>query len=139
MKKLLALLFSLFFLSSPSVFAETVLYCQSELRTGIAFKEQTWQTGSFKSKRMTMKFNENYSELSISSSFDKLYCKKPYLNDSGTTDENLIYCASKTYNDELLRYSKKTKRFVHYFSPYNGYLDGGKDTDILTAGTCEKF
>jgi len=134
MKKLLVLLFSFIPLFASPIKAETVLYCQSELATGITKSSGTWKAANFKKKRFTIKFNNDYTRLE-GISFDIMDCKAPYTN-----KKNIIFCVQSNYNHSTLRYNTKTRRFVHYFNPTEGYVVTSKtDTDIIFAGTCKAF
>ena len=52
----LFIIFSLLFVTPA--WAETVLYCQEELATGVIKKNGRWQTGDFELKRHTVRFDE---------------------------------------------------------------------------------
>jgi len=135
MKKLLVLILSLGFLLTTSAMAETVLYCQSELATGISKSSGTWKEGSFKKERFTIKFYDDYSRLKGLDPSPGMECRASF-----TSSPHLIFCVDRKYNHSTFRYNKKTKRFVHYFNPFEGYV--GKDdidNDIIYAGTCKIF
>ena len=134
MKKLLLVILSLGFLFATSIKAETVLYCQSELATGLLKENGTWKNSGFKLKRFTIKFDDYFSRVE-GMSFEPMDCKAPYAND-------VIFCVQSKYNHSTLRYNKVTKRFVHYFNPSSGYVDLStdiSDNDVMYAGTCQKF
>ena len=135
MKKLLVLLLSFGFFIPLSVEAEIVLYCQSELATGFIKKNGSWEQTKFKSDRFTIKFNNDYSRLE-GMTYIPMECKAPY---KLLDQPELIYCVDSENSHSTLRYNKKTKRFVHYFQPYIGYIGNGTDTDVLYAGTCKAF
>ena len=136
MKKILILLLLFGFLIAPSIKADTVLYCQSKLATGLDYENGSWKTMNFKPQRLTVKFNYDYSRLEGLPQNPKMDCKIPY---SLIGTDNLIYCVDTKYNDSTFKYNKKTKRFVYYFNPFGGYVGESDDTDSLFAGTCKAF
>ena len=135
MKKLLILLSSLFLLNSPSVFAETVLYCQSELATGFIQKNDSWKVTNFKLKRLTIKFNSDYSKLSGLSKYQDYICSEPY-------GENSIACTDEFKSGRSFLFSKEKKRFVYSSISSHGGYDlnlPNADTETIYAGTCTSF
>ena len=135
MKRLLILLLSLGILIAPSIKADTVLYCQSELATGFSKTSGSWNETSFKRDRFTIKFNQGYTRLE-GLTFVPMTCRAPYeILDS----PERIFCVDEENSHSTLRYNKETKRFVHYFQPSSGYIGGSNDTDILFAGSCKAF
>ena len=137
MKKLLILLLLFGFLITPSIKADTVLYCQSELETGLIQVNGSWETKNFISERFTIKFNDDYSRLEGLDPSPGLECRASF-----TSSPHLIFCVDRKYNHSTFRYSKKTKRFVHYFNPFGGYVENkisDTDNDVIYAGTCKIF
>ena len=67
MKKLLILMLLgvLFVPMNGSAKADEVLYCVSELATGMARKNDTWVTGSFQSKRYTINVTGTPASMSL--------------------------------------------------------------------------
>lgn len=116
--------------------AETVLYCQSELETGFIKKNGAWITTKFKTYRWTVKFNNDFSQLS---GLDE---GRPYLCDwaYGRKSLGTVVCLSSYENGENFIYNVNKKRFLHSRpSAATGYDADGKDTDSFFAGTCKKF
>ena len=139
MKRLLILLLSLGILIAPSIKADTVLYCQSELATGFSKTSGSWKEMNFSFKKYTIKFNDDYSRVTGMPDYDEnlsMECETPY---SVINKPHLIYCVHSGHSNSTLRYNTKTKRFVHYFQPYKGYIGNGTDTDVLYAGNCKIF
>ncbi len=136
MKKLLILLFSLFFLSTTSVFAETVLYCHSELATGVVNINGTYQESSFEKYRFTAKFNSDFTQLegATAAGGQPMECKVSFEH-----KPNLIFCVHSWGAHETFMYDKNKKRFLLTQVSSAGYAFDGGDTDVLYAGTCEKF
>lgn len=128
MKKLLIGMLGLLF--SAGLFAEEILYCSSELSTGIAKKNDKWITGNFNDARFTVKVNNNFESIIIGT--DKYDCYLPY---PSTAPENII-CNERT--GYSFRYSTKTKRFMRIVSSTSGYISGN-DTSNIEAGKCETF
>ena len=137
MKNLLILLLSFGILIAPSVKAEKVLYCQSELVTGFIKENGSWSTSNFKPQRFTIKFNDDYSELS------GLDSDRPYLCDQAYSfAPNALACISGYNNGTSFLFNKAKKRFVwSRITLYGGYDRNlpNADTDALIAGTCETF
>lgn len=130
MKKLLVILL-LGGLFATSVRAETVLYCQSELATGLLKEDGKWTSSRFKLKRFTIKFYDDFARVE-GMSYKAMDCKNVY-------GDEVIHCVQSNYNHSTLRYHLKTKRFVHYFNPSHGYVGLDGDQDVIYAGTCQKF
>jgi hypothetical protein len=125
-------------LSTPA-WAEEVLYCQSELATGLIKENGRWKQGSFKLKRFTVKFNDDYSVIS-GLPFGDMLCKNPY-NVSITPAivcniDSSGYTVGITFN-----YNPTNKRFIYTSVAVGGYIDNSKnsDTDSIYAGTCQQF
>lgn len=119
-------------LASISARAETVLYCQSELATGIVEENGSWRTGNFKRERYTIKFNHDYSEVD-GVSYAPMTCTMPY------SWLAVVHCVQLGYNHSTFRYNKETKKFVLYTNPAEGYVSGSSDTDTIEAGSCVVF
>ena len=133
MKKLLTLLFSLFLLVSPSVFAETVLFCQSELATGFIKKNGSWKEMNFMLDRYTVKFNNDYSRLE-GLTYNPMECKVPY-----SVRPELIFCVHSVGSHETFIYDKKKTRFSFSNVSAGGYAFDGEDTEVLLVGNCKEF
>ena len=136
---------SVFFISiflnsvlSFSANAETVLYCQTDIATGLTKDKGAWKTSNFHLGRYTIKFNNDYSRLE-GVSRGPMKCSVPY---SGVHNE-IIFCKdqylSKTfiYNRQKMRYSLATMSVSGYA------LDTDRvklnDTETLQAGKCKDF
>ena len=102
MKKLLVLLLSFGILFAPSIKAENVLYCQSELVTGFVKKNGAWKNGNFATDRFTVKFNDDFSliEGGLPNS-SPMECSAPY-----SSYPHIIHCVHSKYNLSTLRYNK---------------------------------
>ena len=136
--KLKLLLFLFSFGISTSVSAEIVLYCISELATGISKENGIYRTADFELKRYTVKFSDDYSEVKGLDIHRIWECKNPF-NDKNS---NTVVCMSEYNVGESFIYNKKTKRFLHFRGGVFGFIQGnnvGNDTSTMTAGTCEKF
>ena len=112
--------------------AETVLYCQNELATGLFKEDGSWKTGNFSLARYTIKFNEDFS------SIDGLIkgkgkCSAPFPN----TEPDLLHCRT-SYGLETFVYHKQKKRYT-YFTINLAYAIDGSDTSSIEAGTCKSF
>jgi hypothetical protein len=135
--KLKLLLFLFSFGISTSVSAEIVLYCNSELGTGIAKENGIWRTGNFKPERYTLKFSDDYSELE-GLSFAEGIIHQCTLYETVDT----LVCASENHPSHIFTYNKKTKRFLHFREGVLGFIQGnnaGNETNSMHAGTCKKF
>ena len=139
MKKLLILLFSFLLLSSPYLKAEIILYCNSELGTGIGKKNGAWVTSEFVSQRWTIKFNDSYSKL-YGLDKDNQYpylCSAPYRN-----APHLLACLSAYKNGQSFMFNKIKNRFSFSMSSVTGYVNDKPDdldTNDLYVGICSKF
>ena len=145
MKKLLNVLTILIFTVS-SVSAETVLYCTTELATGMAYKNGKWVTSDFEPKRFTVKYievkNNNKDEvhLTLKPSFHPVAVN--FLCFRNNTRSHLIKCNND--KPEVLIYNTELKRFSYVqglgFSYANGEDDRGySDTQTIDSGTCTDF
>ena len=116
--------------------AETVLYCQSELATGLIKKfNGAWVTGNFENRRWTVKFNNDFSELS--GLYGSTYpCKRPnFKQNSGVT----VTCSDGYGTGGQFIYNINKKRFLHSATAIYGYVNNESDFEVLYAGTCKKF
>jgi hypothetical protein len=132
MKKLLLCILSFGILIATPTRAETVLYCQNELATGIAKKNGSWETGSFPLSRYTIKFNDDFSRLN-GLAFGTSECSAPF----PSTKPDLLHCRSE-YGLETFVYHKQKKRYT-WFTMAIAYASEGSDTSSIEAGTCESF
>ena len=123
-------------LLSVYVQAEVVLYCQTELATGISKDKQTgrWKTGSFILERHTIKFDDDYTSVT------GLWLNQPFRCAPGySTYPHQIVCLSK--NGLTFIYDKSTRRFLYSRVSTSSYTENepNADTAGLEAGTCQKF
>jgi hypothetical protein len=130
-------LFAFMMLFTQTATANDVLYCQSELATGLLRENGRWQTSNFHLERYTIKFSDDFSFVT-SSAFtgEKLNCHPHYLG----TRKEIIKCDGVSFT---LSFNKESMRFVLVFVGGGGYIDHrtetASDTDNIYAGTCEKF
>ncbi len=136
MKRLLILLFSFGILFTSSIKADTVMYCQSEMSTGVIKKNGLWKTTNFNKARYTVKFNYDYSQLEGITSSVPWNCQVPY---DWYPDQ--IFCVNTYGSHQTFIYSKKTKRFLLTMVSSGGYVRNptDPDTESLTVGTCKTF
>ena len=138
--KLKLLLFLFTFGISTSVSAEIVLYCNSELATGISKENGIWREFKFKPERFTVKFSDDYSRVKGVNTFNLIWeCKKVFLIAKNSEHAE---CSSMDYPSETFTYNKKTKRFLYFTGASFGYIQDNNvrnDTNSIYAGTCEKF
>jgi len=133
--KLKLLLFLFTFGISTSVSAEIVLYCNSELATGIAKQNGIYRTSDFVPSRYTVKFDDDYSRVKGLDEHRIWECKNPFNN----KNSNTVVCISEYNVGETFAYDRKTKRFMNYSAAASGFVENNTDTNTMTAGTCEKF
>ena len=114
------------------VVADTVLYCRSELSTGFVNQGTGWVERSFDKKRFTVKFNDDFTTLERFA-HGLMDCK---INFPGFLPTQL-QCSGKGGMSVL--YDKTTKRFIFSDMSLGGYVNLGRDSDNLYAGTCTKF
>jgi hypothetical protein len=141
MTKLLIAISVLLFMGIPFANAEQVYYCTSELATGIIKDKKTgkWKKGNFKEQRYTIKFNDDYTKLD---GLDKntWYCLKPY-DWNFPEIKNMIVCYHQFNGGSVFSFDFKTLRFLSSAAHLMGYVENTKDpdTNIMNAGTCQKF
>ena len=139
MKKIFVLLFSFILLIPTSVTAEIILYCKSDLSTGIGKLNGAWVTSEFNSERWTIKFNDSYSKLyglEKENRFPYL-CSAPYKQ-----APHLLACLSSYKNGQSFMFNKIKNRFVYSMSSVTGYVNDVPediDTNATHAGICSKF
>ena len=116
--------------------AETVMYCSTELSTGLIKKDGRWREVSFNPNRYTIKIDDNYASVSGLSPGETLTCTKPQI---GT--KNMLTCISELNSGYIFGLNLKTGRFFYSTASIHGYISGlaAPDTDSLEAGTCTKF
>ena len=128
MKKQLVLLFSIFFLSSPSVFAD-VLYCSSDGATGFDL-EQNYKITTFENRRFQVKINfQNQKMVS-----EKIWLTKNILCMFDDVPGTLI-CTSVW--GTTLAIHKETLKF--HYSTITLAPGESKDGIAVYHGQCEKF
>ena len=129
------LILAIALLFSTPAWAEEVLYCQSELATGLYKENGRWQTANFTLECYTVKFNDDYSVMS-GLTMGGVRCHKPY----STFPE--IVCNDTIKKRDVGRtfnYNPKTNRFIYTIVGTSGYIMNTSDTDVIYAGTCQKF
>ena len=125
-------------LLSVYVQAEVVLYCQSELATGIFQDKQTgqWMTGPFEKKRYTIKFNDDYTSVTGLFANVQFPCAP-----AASYKPGRIVC-SKPSGPTFI-YDKLTRRFLNSTASAYSYIGKADvyntDTAEIYAGTCQKF
>ena len=127
---------SVFFISiflnsvlSFSANAETVLYCQEELATGLIKDKSAWKTGNFIKERYTIKFNNDYSRLE-GLGRRGMVCRTTY-------SKNIVSCAD--FSGDTFLYNRNYMRFALARMSIEGYVNAGEDSDNLSIGTCKDF
>ncbi|MDB9753855.1 hypothetical protein OAB29_06875 [Oceanospirillaceae bacterium] len=126
MKKQLVLLFSIFFFSSASIFAD-VLYCSSDDATGFVVKE-SYKRSAFKTNRFKLKVDFENKSMSSADIFMQgvVEC---------VGDNTTMYCLSGYGTSFAL--NRKTLKF-HYSIIYLKE-ENQRDSITLHHGKCEKF
>ena len=137
MKKLLVLLFSI--LISFNSYGDKVLYCTDDIVSGIGFVNGEWKSEGYKSSRVSIRFNDDYSQVSglkLLESDGYWDCKDTYSNPSLKT----IVCFSPYDNGGIFLYHKDKKRYLYSLNLADAYVDDNrKYNDYIKAGTCEDF
>jgi len=107
-------------LLSVYVQAEVVLYCQTELATGIYKDKQTgqWKTGPFHEKRFTIKFDDDYTSVTGLWEDDSLPCAPAF----GSFINHLV--CPKASGPTFL-YNKSTRRFLYSAAGIMSYESDG--------------
>lgn len=118
--------------------ADTVLYCNTELSTGFAKKNNQWEIANFVDERYTIKFNTDYTVLSgLNKHFD-FSCSTPAF-------ENIqrIVCIGNWDQGDVFTYNIDNNRFIYSDSMMFGFINGknaqNPDTNSIHAGTCTNF
>lgn len=142
----LLMLLILFLFPLKQATAETVLYCQSELATGIFEENGKYDTSKFQPERYTVKVVGDFSEIFIK---NRIYDCRPSFGSS--YKPHLITCfhtakLSDSGNrvdyggmPEVFFYNRELKRFIFANLSTSGYGSNDTDTDVLFAGKCETF
>ena len=112
--------------------AETVLYCQDELATGIIKEDGTWRPGIFSPARYTVKFDEKNMTLLMDE--EKFSCSARWL-----TNPDIIRCEEEMAADIHFVFNKKTLRYSMYRMFSSAWVIDGNDTSKTAHGTCQKF
>ena len=116
--------------------AEIVLYCNSELVTGLIKKNGIFRITNFKPERYTINFNDDYSEVKgLDKMGDSWQCRDAYYNKKYST----VICSGPYNNGQSFTYHKDTNRFLSVDATVFGFIDRGNDTNGMTAGICKKF
>ena len=136
-RKTALLAFTMLFAQTTIANAETILYCQTELATGIYKENGRWRTSDFEPQRYTVKFDDDFSSVRGFLLFDTdavMKCEVPL---EYATPE-FIQCSGFFSS---LTFNKKTQHFVLFQGSVGGYTNNipDPDTETLRAGTCEKF
>ena len=118
----------LFVPMNGSAKANEVLYCQSDLATGMAKKNGKWITGDLELERFTVKVLNDFEAVMFR---DKLFaCRVPF-----SRYPKELVCHNE--DGPTFVYDQSSKRFLYSQVNTLTYLD--TDTPFLAAGTCEKF
>ena len=121
----------LILLIPSAAYAETVLYCQDEIATGIMKQNNTFVQVRFKLRRHTIKFNSDFTE--VSGLGDTFLCSQPYPDGINPG----VVCNEKV--GSTFMFNPQTNRY-HYSQVWiNGFIDYGNDSSHISVGSCEKF
>ena len=134
MKLTITLCLTIAVLLGTTAHAETVLYCQSELATGLLKENGRWRTGKFVKERFTIKFNSDYTKLYGLDKNRPFNCNVPF---SFIPDS--IACVSGYGNGEAFLFDKEKLRFLFSNIAITGFVGDGSSTENLYAGNCKKF
>ena len=120
-------------LFAQTAIANDVLYCTSELATGIVKKKGSWVESSFKPERFTIKFADDFSSVNHPVLDGIMKCHTPL-----SFKPELIECSGFFHS---LSFNKESMRFVFFVGSSGGYVYDlpDSDTESLYAGTCERF
>ena len=132
--KYLVLVCILSILFSNNLRAEIVLYCQSEIATGLFNENGNWTSGKFKLDRYTVKFNDSFSTLE-GLTRKPMVCTKSYPNQM----PNRIFCVHQWGSHQTFQYDTVSRRFLYLTMSSVGYIENGNDTETIEGGRCTKF
>ena len=114
--------------------AEKVLYCQTELGTGIGLNNKRYITSNIDNQRLTIKFNDDFSKLA-GLGVKEYVCDKNFPHTSET-----LTCLSTEFMGDSFTYNPKNNRFYYVVLTPGGYIEPySSDTPALFAGTCQNF
>ena len=134
MKKQLVLLFSIFFLSSPSVFSsETLLYCVTENRTGF----QGTEVFDFAEKKLILSFSDDFRVLELNDR--KIDTVRTYNCKIEQSHPDELFCIEDSTVPYIFIYHLKNKKFTFFEGSIMGYPSGTQDTTVVSIGTCTEF
>ena len=136
MKQLLILMLVsvLFVPMVGSAKADEVLYCQSELATGMKKVNGTWKTGNFTKDRYTIKVFGDFERVAGLYADFQFECQFPY----PVSYPRQVVC--QHINGNTFIYDKSSKRFIYSLVNTATYVEtSSEDTPVIRAGTCEKF
>ena len=135
MKTLFLLPILLLSLISFSANAETVLYCQEDLSTGLVKQKGVWKTVNFNPSRHTIKFNNDYSRLE-GLTMHPMECSNHY--SLVVPYKDVIFCK---YASDTFIYDSQKMRFTYASLSVAGYANDptASDTENLSAGACKDF
>tara|TARA_X000001388_G_C2187207_1_gene106045 strand:+ start:341 stop:775 length:435 start_codon:yes stop_codon:yes gene_type:complete len=144
MKKLMNVLTILIFTVS-SASAETVLYCTSELATGMIYANGKWNAGDFSKSRYTVKFDDDpmTSNKSITVKIKSSYESIPTSYTCLDKKENQLVHICNAKRGKVFFYSIVKKRFTLISGAFYSYVRGDTanyyDTQSISSGTCTDF
>ena len=139
MTKLLIAISFLLFVGSPFANAENIYYCASELSTGFWYNKSndTWEITSFKQKRLTLKFRENYTKLDgVNDYMGTWNCHRPHHKFT-----SWVICNDRLMIGNIFSFNIDDYRFLLSTANGSGYNSNAKDPDSesMYGGTCKKF
>lgn len=130
----------LFFLFSISVNAEDrVLYCVEDRAIGHIFSDDEWRTGSFTTKRFTVKVLETQTFADREYLYNILVDKRNYSCRQPWRDS--VVCIDNSFGHaNAFIFNRVSNRFTSVNASVFGYTFGDEgDSEELSAGKCEDF
>jgi len=139
LKKTATILLCIGYLLVSVAEAETVLYCTSELSTGIHLHDGNYRVGKILADRLTVKFNTNFSV--VHGFGNKKSCRilRPL-------DPDILHCTSngdQGTERSVVFFNKRTMKYT--FAALSGwtYVQSPQTvpahTNSVSAGSCESF
>ena len=118
-----------------------VLYCDTELATGVTKENGIWKTSSFVKERYIMNFNSDFTALTYSSSNELDYKYYMSCTEVFRTSPEVIKCIEDVgahyllFNKDNLRYQLAALSTASYTKPNRRIFD----TSSINFGKCTNF
>lgn len=122
-------------------FAGDVFYCTVSAAGGVGNPSGQWQTMSIPRDRLTVKFNDDYTEVLGA---DERWVEKPMtcvaaFNGSVKTAKDVVFCVSQASHGVTFTFNRDNKRFARSLPTVLGWVTEKSSGHGVEIGNCEKF